>query len=133
MIFMTVRRPVFSSVLALVLPAQRSATEFDVASVKPSAPDRFNSFAIRNAPGGRVQLLGAPLRMILMEAYDIQAFQILGGSDWVRNDRWDIEAKADGIEGRLTRADRNTMLQALIADRFRLGPSRIKADADLYP
>ena len=112
--------------------AQTARSVFDVVSVKPSAPDRFNSFAIRTAPGGRVQLLGAPLRMILMEAYDIRAFQIVGGPDWIRNDRWDIEAKADGVEGRLSRTDRNTMLQSLIADRFHLEAHQESRRAQIY-
>lgn len=121
LVLMAIRHLLLLGILAIELgQAQKTRSEFDVASVKPSAPDRYNSFAIRNAPGGRVQLLGAPLRMILMEAYDMQAFQISGGPDWVRNDRWDIEAKADGTEGRLPRADRDAMLQALIADRFHL-------------
>jgi hypothetical protein len=75
---MTVRHLLLLGILAVQSGrAQTAKTEFDVASVKPSAPDKFNSFAIRNAPGGRVQLLGAPLRMILMEAYDMRTFQIL--------------------------------------------------------
>jgi bla regulator protein blaR1 len=129
---MTIRYLSLLGVLVIVLRAQKPKTEFDVVSVKPSAPDRYNSFAIRNAPGGRVQLLGAPLRMILMEAYDMQAFQIIGGGDWVRNDRWDIEARAEGTEGRLTRVDRNLMLQSLIADRFHLRAHEESRQAQIY-
>ena len=112
--------------------AQTARSVFDVASVKPSAPNKFNSFAIRTQPGGRVQLLGAPLRMILMEAYDMRAFQIVGGPDWIRDDRWDIEAKADGVEGRLSRTDRNTMLQSLIVERFHLKAHQESRRAQIY-
>jgi hypothetical protein len=54
--FMTIRYLSLLGVLVRLLRAQKPKTEFDVVSVKPSAPDRYNSFAIRNAPGGRVQL-----------------------------------------------------------------------------
>jgi uncharacterized protein (TIGR03435 family) len=99
-------------------PAVRK--EFDIVSVKPSAPDEHNSFMMQNLPGGSIRLAGVPLRMMMMQAYDLRAFQISGGPDWIRTDRWDILAKAEGVEGRLTRAQENPMLQALMKDRFQL-------------
>ncbi len=94
--------------------------EFDVVSVKPSAPDEHNSFEFRNMPGGTVRMMGTPLRMIIMQAYDVKAFQISGGPDWVRTDRWDILAKAEGVEGRLPSAQEYPMLRAMMEDRFQL-------------
>jgi len=100
------------------LPAVRK--EFDVVSVKPSAPDDHNSFMFQNLAGGTVRMVGVPLRMLIMQAYDVKAFQISGGPDWIRTDRWDILAKAEGVEGRLARVQENPMLQALMGDRFQL-------------
>jgi uncharacterized protein (TIGR03435 family) len=94
--------------------------EFDVVSVKPSAPDEHNSFMIRNLPGGSLRIAGAPLRMLIMQAYDVKVFQIAGGPDWIRTERWDILGKAEGVEGQIPMALRRTMLQALMADRFQL-------------
>jgi len=95
-------------------------SQFDVVSVKPSAPDEHNSFMMQNLPGGTLRMVGVPLRMLIMQAYDVKVFQISGGPDWIRTDRWDIMAKAEGVEGRLSRDRQNPMLQALMADRFQL-------------
>jgi uncharacterized protein (TIGR03435 family) len=95
-------------------------SQFDVVSVKPSAPDEHNSFMMRNLPGGAVRFSGMPLRMLIMSAYDVKAFQISGGPDWISTDRWDIQAKVEGVEGRLTMPQQRPMLQALMADRFQL-------------
>jgi uncharacterized protein (TIGR03435 family) len=96
------------------------AQQFDVVSVKPSAPDEHNSFMMQNLPGGTLRLAGVPLRMLIMQAYDVKAFQISGGPDWIRTDRWDIMAKSEGVEGRLPQAREYPMMQALMADRFQL-------------
>lgn len=93
---------------------------FDVVSVKPSAPDEHNSFMSQRLPGGSLRLIGLPLRMMIMRAYDVKAFQLAGGPDWVRTDRWDVLAKAEGVEDRLTPAQERPMLQALLRDRFQL-------------
>jgi len=52
-------------------------------------------------------MVGVPLRMLIMQAYDVKVFQISGGPDWIRTDRWDIMAKAEGVEGRLSRDRQN--------------------------
>jgi len=103
--------------IAFLMLAQ---SQFDVVSVKSSAPDDHNSFMMRNLPGGTVRFTGIPLRMLIMSAYDVKAFQLSGGPDWIRTDRWDIQAKVDGVESRLTMPQQRPMLQALMADRFQL-------------
>jgi uncharacterized protein (TIGR03435 family) len=58
--------------------------------------------------------------MLIMEAYDVKAFQISGGPSWVGIARWDLEAKVDGIQGLLPLAQERLMLRALLEDRFQL-------------
>jgi uncharacterized protein (TIGR03435 family) len=41
--------------------------------------------------------------MLIMQAYNLKAFQISGEPDWVNTSRWDIEAKVEGFSGRLPR------------------------------
>jgi uncharacterized protein (TIGR03435 family) len=116
---MTCRCLIFIATLTVALaqaPAVRK--EFDVVSVKPSTPDEHNSFMTQRLPGGSLRLIGVPLRMMIMRAYDVKAFQISGGPDWVRADRWDVLAKAEGVVDRLTLAQERPMLQALLGDAF---------------
>ena len=58
--------------------------------------------------------------MLIMEAYEVKAFQISGGPSWVGTARWDLEAKAEGVQGRLPLAQEHLMLRALLEDRFQL-------------
>jgi uncharacterized protein (TIGR03435 family) len=94
-------------------------SQFDVVSVKPSAPDEHNSFMFRPQPGG-LRAAGVPLKMLIMESYDVKAFQVSGGPGWIATERWDILAKADGVDGQIPLARMRPALQAMMADRFKL-------------
>ena len=82
---------------------------------------------IMNAPDG-FSASGATLQMLIAVAYGIQNFQIAGAPDWSESDRFEINAKmensvADAL-AKLSQDDRTLarqkMLQALLADRFKL-------------
>src|ERR1700733_8629376 len=105
--------------VATGLLAQSPAPKaFDVVSVKPSAPDDRNGLMMQTQPRG-IRLTGVPLRMVVMLAYDVKAFQVSGGPDWIRTERWDVLAEAEG-DGRLPMEEKRPMIQALMADRFAL-------------
>jgi uncharacterized protein (TIGR03435 family) len=93
--------------------------QFDVATFKPSAVDN-GDFAVIAQPGGILSCTGVTLKMLIMEAYDVKAFQISGGPSWVGTARWDLEAKVVGFQGRLPLAQEHLMLRALLEDRFQL-------------
>ena len=64
-----------------------------------------------------------------MEAYGVGSFQISGGPGWIDSDRYDIEAKAEG----LAKADQlRVVMQALLADRFKLEVRRETKDLPIY-
>jgi uncharacterized protein (TIGR03435 family) len=90
-------------------PAQ---PQFEVASVKRADECRFN----RSIDPGSIALLGIPLKPVLMEAFKVRADQIEGPS-WLETDCFDISAKLP--EG-ATLDQLPTMLQALLAERFKL-------------
>lgn len=94
-------------------------TRFDVATIKPSTVDN-GDFAVRALPGGILICTGVTLKMLIMEAYDVKAFQVSGGPSWVAAARWDLEAKVEGVQGRLPLAQEHLMLRALLEDRFQL-------------
>jgi len=99
--------------------SQTAPKKFDVATIKPNA-DADDRFAYVGLPGGTLSATGVTLKMLIMEAYNVKAFQISGGPSWVGTARWDLEAKVDGVPGRLSSAQHGTMLRALLEDRFQL-------------
>jgi len=106
-----------------------SPAEFEVATVKPLAPADGNGFVtmgIRMQPGGRVQISGLPLKMLVQQAWSIQADSIVNAPKWMDTDRYDIVGKAPSTgaqTGPNTPVDTDSvylMVRALLADRFKL-------------
>ena len=54
---------------------------------------------------------------LIAEAYEVQDFQLSGGEDWVRTERYDVAARA-GRE--VSQTELREMAKALLADRFKL-------------
>jgi len=98
-------------------------TAFTVASIKPnkSGDDRF---MLRPLPGGGLTATGVTLKMLIMFAYGVAAYQISGAPNWMGTDRWDIEAKTEGVQVPLPRQQFAALLQRLIEDRFQLKSHR---------
>lgn len=87
---------------------------FDVVSIKPNTSGEAGGSS--RAQPGRYQGVNVTLMRVIGLAYrPIQEFE--GGPDWIRTDRFDIEAKADGTP---TQEQMLRMLRALLADRFGL-------------
>jgi len=83
-----------SFVLAAWLTSQTSSDlkpRFEVATIKAN---RVRISALNKA-GNRFVATGQPLRSLIAEAYRVRNFQILGGPNWIDDDQWDIEAKAE--------------------------------------
>src|SRR5271165_4935802 len=97
--------------------------EFEVASVKPSAPPSGNgpvAIGSRGGPGtpdpGRVTFIRLGLKGLLTSAYRVQPYQVIG-PDWLDTERFDITAT---IPQGATKDDADVMLQNLLAERFHL-------------
>lgn len=99
----------------LVLKGQ----EFEAASIKPSAPmgGGMVRMGVQMLPGGRVSMSGVTMKTLIQQAYGVRDFQIVGGPAWMGSDRYDITAKP---EGAATPEQVKVMIQALLADRFKL-------------
>jgi uncharacterized protein (TIGR03435 family) len=92
--------------------------EFEVASIKLNRQG-FGPSRLQPLPGGRLVVENAPLRMLIMTAYDIPPSQILGGPTFGPGvDLYDIQAKAP--EGSDRRHLTHEMLQTLLENRFGL-------------
>ena len=101
-----------------------AATAFEVASVKPSNPDPNNPLSmvgmILPQPGGRLTATNAPLRMLIMTAYELQQeAQLVGGPPALLTAKYDINAKAAGGVT-LGQKELSPLLRTLLADRFKL-------------
>jgi hypothetical protein len=101
--------------------------EFDVASVRPSAPLDMAKLQAQMA-AGHMPRMGAHVEGLLAEynylslkdliaaAYKVKDYQITG-PDWMGTQRFDISARMP--EGS-AKDDAPKMLQALLADRFKV-------------
>lgn len=102
--------------------------EFDVADLKPSAPDEAGGY--RMSPGGRLEIRNYPMRVLLAMAFDVDWDHvdevIFGAPKWIDSRNFDIVAKtppsSDGPPGSGFVPDDDTrlMLRALLIDRFRM-------------
>jgi uncharacterized protein (TIGR03435 family) len=99
---------------------------FEVASIKPnnSGP---GPLGIEVQPGGRFIASNVTLRRLVLDAYQLQTFQLSGGPSWLGSDHFDVVAKS-GIdisdaftaERRPGPSTLQLMVRTLLADRFKL-------------
>ena len=66
---------------------------FEVASIKPSAPDARATSSVM-PPGGRLEIVNMTLKEMIAKAYGVQPFQVSGGPGWLDSIHYDISAKA---------------------------------------
>ena len=96
--------------------------EFEVASIKPNASG-VRMERVMFTPDG-FSTTNIPLDFLVSHAYGISRDLISGGPNWIVSSRYDVEAKVAGADvaewQRLDPSQRNSMLQPLLADRFKL-------------
>ncbi len=124
------RRAILFAAAIPCLLAQ-SKKEFDVATIKPNA-EKDNRFMLRRPQNGTFTATGVTLKMLIMSAYDVQAFQVSGGPSWIGAERWDIQAKAEGSERLMPRDQFDSMLRSLLEDRFQLKVRRESKEMPVY-
>ncbi len=77
-------------VVCLGAGALGQAPNFDAASVKRRT-EPGGGFMGRQ-PGGRFTAQGVSLQDLIVFAYALQPYQIIGGPRWLDTDRWDVVA-----------------------------------------
>jgi uncharacterized protein (TIGR03435 family) len=87
---------------------------FEVASVKPGPTSGF-SLPFRIGPDSLQ--IESRLKDLIMQAYEIEDYQVAGIPAWVQSERYAIRAKAAKAS---SPHEIRLMLQALLAERFRL-------------
>src|SRR5262245_6496527 len=128
-----------ASLLPVIISAGLAQTKgaspsFEVASVKPAAPQQAGMFRIgmRGGPGtpdpGQLTYNNVALRNVIMNAYDVRTYQI-NGPKWIDSERFDIVAK---IPPGTSKEDFRLMLQNLLAERFGLKLHKETKDLPSY-
>jgi uncharacterized protein (TIGR03435 family) len=123
-------QPVFTAAL-LLLSAQPPYT-FEVASVKPVHPGDQTRASLDAA---HFTCSSMPLRSLIFSIYRIPYWRMSGGPAWLDSDLWDIAAtlppNMPANRDELTHLA-DLMVQALLADRFKLAVHREMRDLPVY-
>ena len=110
-----------SAVFVGILVLSAAALTFEVASIKPAPPQPADSVSTRiSIDAARVIFTNVTLKNVIGEAYKVQQYQITGPA-LLGSRRFDIAAK---IPADVPKNQVPQMLQALLADRFKLAVHR---------
>jgi len=105
-----------------VAPATASAGKplvFEVASIRPSKTHQYNG--VDFTPDG-ARAIGISAESLIHSAYGEYHYELWsGGASWMASEYYDLSARFDPAQFKnITDAQRRVMLQALLADRFKL-------------
>jgi uncharacterized protein (TIGR03435 family) len=106
----------------------QSAPEFEVASVKPHPSGDSPHVSIAADPG-RLTYTNITVRGLIREAYGLKIYPPSRGPDALSTDRYDVIAK---VPSEASREQRMLMLQALLAERFKLVVHRETKELPIY-
>jgi uncharacterized protein (TIGR03435 family) len=106
----------------------QDAPQFEVASVKPHSPMSSPHVSIAADPG-RLTYTNITVRGLIREAYGLKVFPLSRGPDALSTDRYDVIAK---LPPGTSKEQRMLMLQALLAERFKLAVHRETKELPLY-
>lgn len=102
--------------LASAALAQPDGPRFEVATIKPAAPNQ-PGYGV-NWNRGLVRVNNVTLKAAILYAYELHDYQLSGGPKWTATETFDIVGKAESPE---TKPDvLRAMLQGLLRERFQL-------------
>jgi len=110
------------------VPASPDLPVFDAAAIKPPAPEaRIQKQGFYGKPGGRI-FYGGSIEMLLEYAFDLQTYQVVGGTDWITTQWFEINAvppetslsRKIQVSNAEPTSEQRLMLQSLLRDRFGL-------------
>lgn len=116
---------------------------FEVATIRPidTRPGGMHQNGAEVYPGGRVVLPTVSLKSLICTAFDLPAWQLSGGQEWMSKEQYDVVAKAPAdlkpfdlrhTWYRLEDPRLRQMLQALLIDRFQLKFHREARTGQVY-
>ena len=122
---------IFASALLHAQAPALPPRAFEVVSIKPTPANPPLTTAGAPLPGGRWSPRNVAVLTLISRAYPDYALpgMIVGGPAWVRERRFDIDAKADDST---TPAQYPQLIRQLLADRFRLKTHIEAKPLDVY-
>jgi uncharacterized protein (TIGR03435 family) len=118
---------VFFTLTALLLQDAKGP-QFEVASIKPAAPDARGMY-FRTTAGGTLNISNMSLKEMIIFAWRIQPYQVSGGPPWLDSLRFNITAKP---ENKPKQDELQAMLKALLAERFQLATHQETRELPIY-
>ena len=130
---LTLKRATPETAWAIPEPPKPMAADapavFDVATIKPSLPDRPGKlFTVK---GRQVITINTTVNDLITFAYNLHARQIAGGPSWLDSDKYDVTGQPVG-EGIPNIVQLRAMIQQLLTDRFKLAFHRDKRELSVY-
>jgi uncharacterized protein (TIGR03435 family) len=133
-----------AALLTGVAFAQPAAPALEVASVKKHTGQQGGA-ARFTVSGSNVTVVALQMHDLIVEAFNLKPYQLSGEQDWMGGgssladmvsrsrgaDSYDISAKAEG-DAALTRDQGRVILQAVLAERFRLRVHRETKELPVY-
>lgn len=121
-----------AGIVAATVAAAQPGPVFEVISVKANTSTDFRGAQMQFLPGGRFVATNYPLQFVIAAAWNVpfQGPRLTGGPDWLRSERFDIEAKA--ANGAVRQAEMRLMLRALLEDRFHLKMRRESKELPIF-
>ncbi len=106
------------ALIAARMDGQTAAPAFDVASVRQVLPPYPSGGGPWTVTHGRFKATNGWVRGVIAWAYGVLTPQVRGGPSWIDSDLYDFDARSDQQDAGPQQVQ--TMLQALLADRFKL-------------
>lgn len=113
--------------------AQTSATpdpRIEVSTVKRNVSGEGPRFGAPSS--GAFSAEGTTLRLLVQLGYGVQHFQLVNAPEWMKEERFDIVAKVEGVTGVLPHGAMAPAVRALLADRFQLKVHRETREGPVY-
>jgi uncharacterized protein (TIGR03435 family) len=127
-------RTILTASLAVLASAHlcgQASHEFEVATIKPAPPQSegwTQTQMSSDADSGKLTYSNVNLKEVIGKAYQVQRYQI-NGPDWLETERFDVVAK---FPPHSAAEQVPLMLQALLADRFKLTVHRETKELPVY-
>jgi uncharacterized protein (TIGR03435 family) len=118
-----------SFALAAAVSAQGSPEKkpsFEVASIKPNKETSGGSWS---TSGGRQTIIGTTATVLIMSAFNVHDYEVIGAPSWSDSERLDVIVQA---EGKPTREESCLMMQSLLEERFALKAHRETREGPVY-